>query len=773
MKAIRFLSLLCLGIAAAASAQTSDNPLPDWAFGGFVRPDGVNPIISPLDNTSFHCPMTNSEVKWECADTFNPAAVVKDGKIYVLYRAEDNPDAGIGGRTSRIGLAEMDEDGITVKTRLTEPVFYPTDTEISQKYEWNGGCEDPRVVAAEIDGKTIYVMTYTAWSRGKDGIARLAIATSEDLVKWETKGPAFLTAYNGKFKNNSCKSGSIVTKVVDGKQLAVKVNFKGDEKYLMYWGEDAVFLATSDDLINWTPYVNEKTELVRLIVPRPYHFDSQLTECGPPAVITDKGILLLYNGKNKSDYNTDTNYPPSTYAAGQILFDINDPTAVLGRLDNAFFRPMEDAEKSGQYKDGTVFVEGLVYNNGKWYLYYGCADSMVGVAVYDPANAEAYGDPVEGLFEVEKPAPRNLNAIPRDLTGKVRCRIHSKSGQVKEDESATNLNLRFAYPGKKWCDNQNETPWVIWEFFDYYKFDGFAFDDVIGHENSQNVPEYWLEISEDGTNWTEVLHKENVGNQDFKEESFEPTEGRFVRATFRRADGAVRIYGCDIYGEFSRPYERTDNNISIGKTIMASYDQTNPKEGAYNLLNGIYDQSVSKWCCFAANADNNPIKYVVIDLEDNYDISSFKMYDCKTLVPQDPNVDHYKISVSADTPDLSKITPTGDRNTCWTTVVERYDNESENIKEDKLETPVRARYVKFELPRVTKDGKEYNTTTHRIYALDVFGEKSDNTGAETVAVENAEASAEYFDLQGRKVNQPQTGVYVSRQGSKVSKILVK
>ena len=204
MKAIRFLSLLCLGIAATASAQTSDNPLPDWAFGGFVRPDGVNPIISPLDNTSFHCPMTNSEVKWECADTFNPAAVVKDGKIYVLYRAEDNPDAGIGGRTSRIGLAEMDEDGITVKTRLTEPVFYPTDTEISKKYEWNGGCEDPRVVAAEVDGKTIYVMTYTAWSRGKDGIPRLAIATSEDLVKWETKGPAFLTAYNGKFKNNSC-----------------------------------------------------------------------------------------------------------------------------------------------------------------------------------------------------------------------------------------------------------------------------------------------------------------------------------------------------------------------------------------------------------------------------------------------------------------------------------------------------------------------------------------------------------------------------------------
>ncbi len=773
MKIFPFLGTLCIGFALTASAQTSDNPLPDWAFGGFKRPAGVNPIITPLESSSFLCPMTNQNVKWEFADTFNPAAVVKDGKIYVLYRAEDDPNAGIGGRTSRIGLAEMDEDGITVKSRLTDPVFYPTDTEISKRYEWNGGCEDPRVVAAKVDGKTIYVMTYTAWSRGKDGIPRLAIATSEDLLKWESRGPAFLSAYDGKFKDLACKSGSIVTKVVEGRQLAVKVNFKGEEKYLMYWGEDAVFLATSDDLISWTPYVNGDKELIRLIVPRPFHFDSQLTECGPPAVITDKGILLLYNGKNKSDYNSDFNYPPSTYAAGQVLFDINDPATVIGRLDNAFFRPMEDAEKSGQYKDGTVFVEGLVFNNDKWYLYYGCADSMVGVAVYDPADTEAYGDPVEGEYETEKPSPKNLNAVPHDLTGKVRCRIIDKSGQVGDDESVEFLNLRFAYPGKKWCDNQHETPWLIWEFFDYYKFDGFAFDDVIGHENSKNTPEYWLEISPDGINWTEVLHKTDVGDQDFKEEHFEPVEGRFVRATFRKADGAVRIYGCDIYGEYSRPYERVDKNISIGKTILTSYDQTNPKEGGYNLLNGIYDQSPNKWCCFASNADNDPIKYVVIDLEDNYDISSFKMYDCKTLVPQDPNVDHYKISVATEEPVVSKILPTGDANTCWTTVVERFDTQDINIKEDVLDAPVKARYVKLELPRVTKDGKEYNTTTHRIYAFDVFGEKSDNSGVETIAVDDTDAPTEYYDLHGRRVNHPQSGVYVSRQGSTTTKVFVK
>ena len=151
-----------VAIAFSANAQTAvtDNPLPDWAFGGFVRPEGVNPIISPDEASVFNCPMKGEEVKWEFADTFNPAAVVKDGKIYILYRAEDDPKAGIGGRTSRIGLAES-SDGITIDRRSATPVLYPDQTEISKTYEWKGGCEDPRVVAADIDGKTVYVMTYT------------------------------------------------------------------------------------------------------------------------------------------------------------------------------------------------------------------------------------------------------------------------------------------------------------------------------------------------------------------------------------------------------------------------------------------------------------------------------------------------------------------------------------------------------------------------------------------------------------------------------------
>ncbi|MBV3655346.1 hypothetical protein KSY17_01100, partial [Bacteroides sp. MSK.18.22] len=45
------------------------------------------------------------------------------------------------------------------------------------------------------------------------------------------------------------------------------------------------------------------------------------------------------------------------------------------------------------YVDGTVFIEGMVYFKNKWYLYYGCADSKVGVAVYDPKRP-AKADPL-------------------------------------------------------------------------------------------------------------------------------------------------------------------------------------------------------------------------------------------------------------------------------------------------------------------------------------------------------------------------------------------
>ena len=367
-------SILLISLAVLPLFGYSQNVLPDWALGGFVRPEKANPIITPNPSNQFDCPMQDKKIGWEESDVFNPAATVKDGKIYVLYRAEDNSATGIGKRTSRIGLAES-EDGIHMKRRKT-PVMYP-DKDNMKEYEWEGGCEDPRVTMTE-DG--LYVMAYTSWNRK---VARLCIATSHDLVKWEKHGPAFAKAYNGRFKDIFCKSGSMVTTIKDGKQVLTKI----DGKYFMYWGEHAVYAATSDDLVNWTPILDEKNELATVIKPRPQYFDSALTECGPPAILTDKGNVLLYNGKNQTnDSKRDKRFTAGAYCAGQILTDPKEPMKVLQRLDVPFFRPMASFEKSGQYVDGTVFIEGLVFFKNKWYLYYGCADSQVSVAIYDPAK---------------------------------------------------------------------------------------------------------------------------------------------------------------------------------------------------------------------------------------------------------------------------------------------------------------------------------------------------------------------------------------------------
>ena len=367
-------SILLISLAVLPLFGYSQNVLPDWALGGFVRPEKANPIITPNPSNQFDCPMQDKKIGWEESDVFNPAATVKDGKIYVLYRAEDNSATGIGKRTSRIGLAES-EDGIHMKRRKT-PVMYP-DKDNMKEYEWEGGCEDPRVTMTE-DG--LYVMASSSWNRK---VARLCIATSHDLVKWEKHGPAFAKAYNGRFKDIFCKSGSMVTTIKDGKQVLTKI----DGKYFMYWGEHAVYAATSDDLVNWTPILDEKNELATVIKPRPQYFDSALTECGPPAILTDKGIVLLYNGKNQTnDSKRDKRFTAGAYCAGQILTDPKEPMKVLQRLDVPFFRPMASFEKSGQYVDGTVFIEGLVFFKNKWYLYYGCADSQVSVAIYDPAK---------------------------------------------------------------------------------------------------------------------------------------------------------------------------------------------------------------------------------------------------------------------------------------------------------------------------------------------------------------------------------------------------
>ena len=337
-----------------------------WA--PFVRPEGVNPVIAPQAGPFFVCPMRKAPVHWEALHTFNPAAVVRNGKVMLLYRAEDNTGSmEIGGHTSRLGLAESD-DGLHF-TRRGTPVLYP-DERRPEAARMGGRCEDPRVVEAE-DGS--YVLTYTQWNRKTTDAA---IATSLDLLSWTKHGPVFAQTPGGKHAEPSYKSAGIVCRLNRGRLIAAKI--KG--KYWMYWGEGTIRLATSDDLIHWQPMEDSHGEPIVVLGKRAGHFDSSFPEVGPPPVLTRDGIVVLYNGKNAGS-DGDPELKPGTYAAGEALFAAEDPSRLLARTDEPVFQPELPFERSGQYAAGTTFAEGLVFFRDKYFLYYGCADSLVGVAV--------------------------------------------------------------------------------------------------------------------------------------------------------------------------------------------------------------------------------------------------------------------------------------------------------------------------------------------------------------------------------------------------------
>ena len=328
----------------------------DWELGPFLKADAANPILSP-QNTTFDDPMQKRPIAWEQDNVFNPAAAVRDGKICLLYRAEDDSGNGVGGHTSRVGLAQS-RDGLHF-TRRSAPVLFPS--EDGQKYyDWPGGCEDPRLVETDAGG---YVLTYTEWNRQT---ARLAVATSTDLVHWVKHGPVFAHADGGKLLDHWSKSGSVVTRLVGDHLMATKIN----GKYWMLCGEGTIYAATSDDLINWDPVMDPNGDPRPVLTTRPGHFDSALVEPGPPSVLTSRGVVFLYNGKGDD----------GAYSAGQALLDAHDPTRVLVRPDNYFLTPERPYERTGQYAAGTVFIEGLAHFQHRWWLYYGTADSHVAVA---------------------------------------------------------------------------------------------------------------------------------------------------------------------------------------------------------------------------------------------------------------------------------------------------------------------------------------------------------------------------------------------------------
>jgi predicted GH43/DUF377 family glycosyl hydrolase len=324
------LPLLLVGPVVLLSPPPQANRSP---FGEWQRLSTA-PIIAPRGDG------------WESAGTFNPAVITHEGKIVMLYRAQDR------NGTSRLGYASS-TDGIAFVRRPT-PVLSP-----ETEYERDGGIEDPRLVKI---GDTYY-LTYTGYNK-KD--AQLCLATSKDLVQWARKG-VILPAHRGRWNVGWTKAGAIVPEKVDGKFWMYFLGTAADKT-------DQMGIAYSTDLVHWTDALDTP-----VLAPRPGQFDSRVVEPGPPPIVTERSIVLIYNGADDH----------LVYRTGIVQFDRADPRRVLSRTDTPVFAPETPWERTGQVPN-VVFVEGMVRQGGRHLFYYGGADKYVGVAAV--AAPERYHD---------------------------------------------------------------------------------------------------------------------------------------------------------------------------------------------------------------------------------------------------------------------------------------------------------------------------------------------------------------------------------------------
>lgn len=301
---------------------------------GPFTPCQDNPILRPRGDS------------WESANLYNPAAIVVDDEVLLLYRAHADD------LVSHIGLARS-SDGYRFE-REDQPILSP-----EQDYE-SMGCEDPRVT--KIDGT--YYLTYT----GYDGsTAQLCLATSTDLHTWTRYGPILPVGYDtfrpltGEHGRTWSKAGVIAPEPIAG-------------RYYLYFGEGAIFYATSTDLITWTPCDNDAP----IHRPTPGSWDEKLVEIGAPPVIDQDGLMIfLSNGARNADGDG------VDYRCGQFAIALADPTTVIATMTRPWLRPQTYEERHGLVSNVT-FVEGLVWFRDRWLAYYGQSDTTLAVAEYVP-----------------------------------------------------------------------------------------------------------------------------------------------------------------------------------------------------------------------------------------------------------------------------------------------------------------------------------------------------------------------------------------------------
>jgi len=281
---------------------------------------------------------------------FNPGAIVKDDTVMMICRGVDfsrQPKDKYNWGVSSLGWARS-KDGFNF---VADPEPIPEFT-IGDDSPYQGGFEDPRLVKIGDE----YMLTYSGTYNCTKVVGMAAF--SRDLEHWELAG-----------------------EILPGRAIAI-TDRKINGKYYAYWDNSDIRLAVSEDLRNWEVLPQSA------LTPRQGLFDEQLCEAAAAPIVTDEGILLIYNGACNRPMAYDYSRkllpgywanPDFVYSIGWALFDRNDPTKLIARSDEPFLAPEKLYELFGM-SNFALFSSGMVHFQGKYIIYYGCADARISCA---------------------------------------------------------------------------------------------------------------------------------------------------------------------------------------------------------------------------------------------------------------------------------------------------------------------------------------------------------------------------------------------------------
>lgn len=268
---------------------------------------------------------------------FNPGADRRQGLTRLLVRVEDH--RGI----SHLTLASS-RDGLTDWRIDPEPTFAPSPDHPEEAW----GVEDPRIAWLEEEER--YAVAYTAYSPAGPLVS---LALSTDLRSYQRLG-AVLPPEN--------KDAALFARRVGGRWAMIHRPVPGSG------GGANIWIAYSHDLRHWGGHQ------VLLRAREGAWWDSGKIGLNAPPLETPRGWLILYHGVRQTGAGC-------LYRLGLALLDLQDPARVLARGDQWVFGPREPYETSGDVGN-VVFPCGwtLDESNGDLRIYYGAADSCVGLA---------------------------------------------------------------------------------------------------------------------------------------------------------------------------------------------------------------------------------------------------------------------------------------------------------------------------------------------------------------------------------------------------------